>query len=185
MKKIYWFEDNIDFVKENRKDPRWDRAYRFFFPEISRLEEIPDEDKRQTVGIDYILHLQDGTQYYIDEKVARSAYPFPIEIWQDYKRGYRGWAMKEGQKTDYIVYLIKPLQHYYLIPYKELKDVYRKNEEQWLEYTRTRQNGLFYKKVYNNIKGGNVWETHNVFVPFDFLMEHIPGMRLWKANQHE
>ena len=83
MNKIYQFEDNLAFSEENERDERWEHFYRSFFPEISDIETISGDDQRQKVGIDKIVHLKDGKQYNIDEKVDRKGYPrFPIEIWQ-------------------------------------------------------------------------------------------------------
>ncbi len=185
MNKMYSFEDNVDYADKNRNHERWNQAYRFFFPEMSHMEEIPKKDKRQRVGIDWIVYLKDGTQYNIDEKVDWKGYPrFPIEIWQAYNKQYLGWALKEGQETDYIAYLVDPDQDYYLIPYKELKDVYRRNEQQWLPNAKYRQNGFVYGKTWNNTVDGEPWNTHNVCVPFDVLMDHIPAIQLWNPNKN-
>ena len=188
MSKMYSFEDNVTYIKENRNHEHWNRAYCFFFPEMSYLEEIPEEDERQTVGIDYIVYLKDGTQYNIDEKVDRKGYPrFPIEIWQAHNLGYPGWAVKDGQQTDYIAYLVEPKQNYYLIPYKELKNVYHRNQQQWLNMAKSKQrNGFVYADgVWNNTKDGVPWNTHSVCVPFDVLINHIPSIRLWNPNNYE
>ena len=42
--------------------------------------------------------------------------------------------MKDDQQTDYIAYLVEPKQDYYLIPYKEIKNAYHRNQQQWLNY---------------------------------------------------
>ena len=186
MSKIYSFENNVAYIKENRNDDHWNRAYRFFFPQMFRIEEVSETDPRQKVGIDQIVYLEDGTQYNIDEKVDRKGYPrFPIEIWQAHNKGYPGWAVKEDQQTDYIVYLVEPSQNYYLIPYKELKDVYRENEQQWLNYAQNRLNGFIYGKAWNNTRDGEPWDTHNVCVPFKLLRKHIPTIQLWNPGEYE
>lgn len=186
MKKIYLFEDNVAFSEENERDKRWEQFYRTFFPRISYIEFIPKKDERQKVGIDKIIHLEDGKQHNIDEKVDRKGYPrFPIEIWQAKNINLRGWAVKEDQKTNYIAYLVKPSQEYYLIPYEEIKDTYYRNEQQWLNDAHNRRNGFIYAKVYNDKEGGIVWETHNVCVPFDVLMNHIPTIQYWKAEDSQ
>lgn len=185
MNKMYSFEKNVKRNKENRNHEQWDQAYCFFFPEMSHMKEIPDEDERQRVGIDYIVYLKDGTQYNIDEKVDWKGYPrFPIEIWQAYNLRYPGWAVKEGQQTEYIAYLVEPKQDHYLIPYQELKDVYHRNEEQWLSLAKsTQRNGFVYAdSVWNNTEDGVPWNTHSVCVPFDVLRSHMPSIQLWNPN---
>ena len=185
MSKMYSFEENTEYIRKNRDPERWNRAYHSFFPEMSHMKEIPEEDKRQKVGIDWILYLKDGTPYKIDEKLDRKGYPrFPIEIWQAHNMGYLGWALKEGQQTDYIAYLVEPKQDHYLIPYQELKDVYRRNEQQWLRMAKSRErNGFVYGCVWNNTKDGIPWHTHNVCVPFNVLRSHMPSIQLWNPNR--
>ena len=185
MNKIYSFERNLAFSEENQQDERWNQAYREFFPELSHIELVSDNES-QDRGVDKIVYMKEGQQYNIDEKVDRKGYPrFPIEIWQDYKRRYPGWAVKEGQKTDYIAYLIFPLQHYYLIPYEDIKAALQKNYQQWLDNAKNYRDGFVYGKAWNDKKFGNVWETHNVCVPFDILRNHIPSIQLWEANEYE
>ena len=88
MNRIYSFEDNLAFSEENQRDERWNRAYQVFFPELSGIELVSNNES-QDRGIDKIVHMNDGKQYNIDEKVDRKGYPrFPIEIWQDSIRGY-------------------------------------------------------------------------------------------------
>lgn len=183
MSRIYSFDDNLDFSQKNQLDPRWSQAYHEFFPGLSNIEIVSDS-KYQDSGVDKIIYMKDGIQYNIDEKVDRKGYPrFPIEIIQDSITGRPGWAVKEGQMTDYIAYLVKPDQKYYLIPYQELKDAYRRNEQQWLNMAKSRErNGFLYRIVKNDKKGGVVWHTHNICVPLNFLMNHIPDMQLWKAR---
>ena len=183
MRKMYSFEKNIADTEQSRNHEHWDRAYRLFFPEMSGIEFIPEEDERQRVGVDSIVSLKDGTQYNIDEKVDRQGYPrFLIEIWQAHNKGYPGWAVKEDQQTDYIIYLVEPKQDYYLVPYKELRDVYRENEEQWLDYAKNRRNGFVYSDVWNNTVDGEPWNTHGVCIPFTTLREYMPSVQLWNPN---
>ena len=183
MSKMYSFEDNIAATEQSRNHEHWNRAYRFFFPEMSDMKEIPKEDKRQNVGIDSIVYLKDGTPYNIDEKVDRKGYPrFLIEIWQAHNKGYPGWAVKEDQQTDYIIYLVEPKQDYYLIPYKELRTVYHENEEQWLSNAKNRRNGFFYSDVWNNTEDGEPWNTHGVCIPFNTLRKYMPSIQLWNPN---
>ena len=185
MNKIYSFENNLAFSEANQQDERWNQAYQVFFPELSRIELVSNNES-QDRGIDKIVYMQDGKQYNIDEKVDRKGYPrFPIEIWQDHIRGYPGWAVKEGQKTDYIAYLVFPLQHYYLVPYKDLKEALRRNYQEWLGNAENRRNGFVYAKVLNDKKFGNVWETHNICVPFDILRNEIPSILLWQADEYK
>ena len=183
MSKIYQFEDNLAFSEENERDERWEQFYRAFFPELSYIEFISKEDKRQKVGIDKIIHQEDGKRHNIDEKVDRKGYPrFPIEIWQAKNINLPGWAVKEDQETHYIAYLVEPSQEYYLIPYREIRDTYHRNEQEWLNYAHNRRNGFIYAKVYNDKVGGIVWETHNVCVPFNILMNNIPAIQYWKTE---
>ena len=184
MNKVYQFEDNLAFSEENERDERWEQFYHFFFPEISDIEMIRGDDQRQKVGIDKIVHLKDGKQHNIDEKVDRKGYPrFPIEIWQAKNINLLGWAMKDDQQTHYIAYLVEPKQDYYLIPYKEIKNAYHRNKQQWLNYAHSRRNNFIYAKVYNDMIGGIVWETHNVCVPFDVLINQIPAIQIWNPNR--
>lgn len=186
MSKMYSFEENTQYIRENRNPEHWDQAYRFFFPEMSDIDEIPEEDPRQKVGIDYIVYLTDGTEYNIDEKVDRKGYPrFPIEIWQAHNLDYPGWALKEGQQTDYIAYLVEPKRDHYLIAYQELKEVYRRNQQQWLNDAKNRRNGFVYGTVWNNTKDGVPWHTHNVCVPFPVLRSQMPSIQLWNPNSYE
>ena len=186
MNDMYLFEENTEYIRKNRNHEHWNRAYHYFFPEMSYMKEIHEEDRRQNVGIDWILYLKDGTPYNIDEKVDRKGYPrFLIEIWQAHNKGYRGWALKEGQQTDYILYLVEPKRDYYLVPYQELKAVYLRNEQQWLNDAKMRRNGFFYSDVWNNTKDGEPWNTRGVCVPFDVLMHHIPAIRTWNPDRFE
>ena len=183
MSEIYSFDDNLKFSEKNQRDPRWNKAYQAFFPGLSHIELVSDS-KFQDSGVDKIIYMKDGQQYNIDEKVDRKGYPrFPIEIIQDSISDRPGWAVKEGQMTDYIAYLVKPKQNYYLIPYKALADALQKNYQQWLNMAKSREyNGFLYRVVKNDKEGGVVWHTHNICVPLEFLMDHIPDMQLWKAG---
>ena len=183
MSKMYSFEKNIADTEKSRNHEHWNRAYRFFFPEMSDIEFIPKKDKRQNVGIDSIVYLKDGTQYNIDEKVDQKGYPrFLIEIWQAHNKGYLGWAVKEGQQTDYIIYLVEPKQDYYLVPYKELRTLYHENEQQWLSNAKNRRNGFVYSDVWNNTEDGEPWNTHGVCIPFTTLRKYMPSIQLWNPN---
>lgn len=185
MSKIYSFDDNLDFSQKNQRDPRWEQAYRQFFPGLSHIELVTDK-KSQNSGVDKIVYMKDGKQYNIDEKVDRKGYRrFPIEIIQDSKSNRPGWAVKEGQMTDYIAYLVKPKQNYYLIPYKELTDALQKNYQQWLNDAKDSRNDFLYRIVKNDKKGGVVWHTHNICVPLKFLMNHLPNIQLWKAEDSQ
>lgn len=183
MSKIYSFDDNLDFSEKNQRDPRWEKAYRQFFPRLSHIEIVTDK-KYQDSGVDKIVYMKDGKQYNIDEKVDRKGYPrFPIEIIQDSISNRPGWAVKEGQMTDYIAYLVKPKQNYYLIPYKGLIDALQANYQQWLNDANNSRNGFLYRVVKNDKKGGVVWHTHNICVPLNFLMIHIRNMQFWKVEK--
>ena len=185
MAKIYSFEKNLAFSEENQQDERWEQAYRKFFPELARIEVVSD-NQSQDRGVDKIIYMADGRQYNIDEKVDRKGYPrFPIEIWQDRISDRPGWAVKEGQETDYIAYLVLPLQHYHLIPYKDLKQALQSNHQEWLSNAQNRHKGFIYAKVYNDKQFGDVWETHNICVPFGILRNEMSSMQLWKANEDE
>lgn len=147
MNDIYSFEADIKYIKDNRNQDQWNKAYRFFFPEISHMEEIPGDDERQKVGVDWIIYMKDGTQYNIDEKLDKKGYPrFPIEILHRQANNHTipGWALKEGQQTHYIAYLVEPKQDHYLIPYQKLRSIYLRNEQEWVRFAKERYNGFVY-----------------------------------------
>ena len=181
MSKIYSFDDNLDFSQKNQRDPRWNQAYHEFFPGLSHIEFV-SESKYQDGGVDKIIYMKDGKQYNIDEKVDKKGYiRFPIEIIQDSITGRPGWAVKEGQMTDYIAYLVRPKQDYYLISYKELTGALRKNYQRWLDDAHNSRNGFLYRVVKNDKEGGVVWHTHNICVPLRFLMKYFPSIQHWKT----
>lgn len=154
---------HTDFIYGNKPDLDID-IIKPIFPNTAEVTKTgSDEDK---TGIDYKVHLQNGTTINIDVKSRRNVafvglYPeLAIETWsvmpseQDpnhyNKQGRLGWALDPSKLTDYVLYRFDNCTECYLLPFQMLRTATIKNARTWINeklarYT-TQDNGRYTSK---------------------------------------
>lgn len=126
---------------ESGKD-YWTYIYNSFFPTyVSQSIHDMDMDYQQK-GIDRVIHLNNGKQIFIDEKVRYKDFgDILLEESSSIEDRSPGWIEKPLW-TDYIAYLVIPANKCFLLPFLSTQLAWRQNKEEW-------------KKIYTPIKCNN------------------------------
>lgn len=109
----------------------WEDVYRKEFHFFESMERIVGDCPQQRQGVDRIIHLKDGKQVYIDEKVRHTDYDdILIEVRSSAEQNTKGWACKPLH-CDYIAYVFLPSKRCYFLPFQQLQRALRKNWYAW------------------------------------------------------
>lgn len=143
----------------------WLEVYRAAFPNLVCAADVRKDGWAQRGGIDRVLTLNSSKILTVDEKVRKKDWPdILLEYWSDIDRQTRGWAAKD-LGCDYIAYAFVPSATCYLLPFQELRRVWRKNRKIWVaEYKRIEA---------KNEENGRKWTTVSVAVPTPVLLDAI------------
>lgn len=138
-----------------------DAFYKRVFPGIARCKYVHDTELQQR-GVDKLLQYPEGSpmaDIAIDEKIRYTLYPdILLEEYADYEKRTPGWLTKDGMLCDYIAYIFREEKLIYLLPYRDLRDSWEGNHEQWIakygrRFGETKRNGEV------------IYRTSNVPVP--------------------
>ena len=137
----------------------FDLFYQRVFPNLVRIELVENE-RLQRLGIDKLLHLENGQRIAIDEKKRRTDYSdILLELWSVYEQGKKGWLFTSY--CHYVVYAIMPTQKVYLLPVALLRLAWEHNSIVW-------------KRVYKPIEALNVgYKTISIAIPPSILLSAI------------
>lgn len=133
------------------------------FPDLMTVAAVAEDGWGQRGGIDKVLTLKSGKTLLVDEKVRATDWDdFALEYWSDHARKIKGWVAKE-LACDYIAYAFLPSGRCYLLPFQELRRVWRTHAEEWVRRYRTDR----------HVAHNNGWETWFVPVPIPIVLEAL------------
>ena len=122
------------------------------YPDHLLIEEVTDL-KYQSAGLDRIIHFDTGKVVGVEHKIREQIYnDILFEFISNDKTNTKGW-MEKDLSCDLFIYGWNPLRKTYTFRWKELKDVWKKNKNNWLDKHRI-------------VKAKNYgYYTHSVAVP--------------------
>jgi len=133
--------------------------------DIDGIELVYDK-ARQTKGIDKILHLTDGTQLNIDEKIEsiKETNNIVFEDKTNIATDTSGW-LKEGQLTDYEVFYQVNMKKVYVIPFNLMLKQLEESREAWLN--------LGYERIITNKTENGYYRSRIFLVPKPEVLDYL------------
>lgn len=169
------FDRDLDWSHDQAEDPAWEAVYRNAFPTFAGMQYIAKDGWSQRKGVDRRVFLTDGSDYTVDEKARRGAWPdILIEIWSDEKNRKEGWIFTHG--CDYIAYLFVPTSTCYLLPRVQLQAAYKQNKAAWRAWARASVRG--FREVRAENRG---YTTMSIAVPIEDLLDAVRDCMIVKA----
>ncbi len=164
--KVHGFKEYL--ALESKYRPAFDEIYYQVFPDLESIETIT-KLSLQKEGVDRIIHLPNGKRAVVDEKIRMKDYgDILLEYLSNDKTGAPGWVIKPGMRTTILAYAIATSKTCYLIPFKKLQQVFKKNGEGWKSK---------YKIAYAKNKG---YTTESVAVPMKVLKQAGVNISVYK-----
>jgi hypothetical protein len=155
------FNTDLAYANNSADNYLIDSFYKTKFPGLKEIQFVEDLEM-QKLGIDKILHFENGKQVTIDEKKRRVDYgDILLELWKNKEMKKPGWLFT--CQCDYVSYIVMPTSKIYLLPTLLLTCVWATNSKYWLEK---------YEQKYSKNKG---YTTVNIAIPTDILLEAIAG----------
>lgn len=159
------FIQDLKWANDEKLTPFWEAIYYEFFPDVLSISGTIESMDLQKMGVDRVVHLENGKRFLIDEKIRKSDWP---DILLEYKSAAEyntpGWIEKP-LSIDYLAYAFCPSQTCYLFDWVSLKRVWRYYGEKW-------------KKEYPTILAKNEgYTTLSVAVPISVLCDKISGSK--------
>lgn len=146
----------------------WPLVYRAAFPDLVSFSSVRQDGWAQRGGIDRVLVLKSGKTLSVDEKVRYRDYAdVLLEVWSVFRAGKGidpGWVAKD-LACDYIAYAWVPNERCLLLPFQELRRVWRKHHDLWWDLATRRSEGFSMVRAANN-----GYETVSVCVPEKILV---------------
>jgi len=176
--KINYYKEDLKFSKKITIRKMMNHHYRkskyFSSTYGSILKITPIQGKTlQIKGVDLIIDFENGRRIYIDEKVRRKWVKYKdilLEEYHDYDKKIPGW-LKEGQLTDYVIYVKLSTRKVYILPFKILLLVWKENYENWW-------------RQYGRVLAKNKWYTPKRYrtscipIPPDILLNKINDKKI-------
>lgn len=137
----------------------------------------------QRGGIDRVLTLRSGKTISVDEKVRYRDYADVLlevwSVWVDGKGKDPGWIAKD-LACDYIAYAWVPTERCLLLPFQELRRVWRKHHSEWMRLA-INGSGGFCRIFADNGR----YQTMSICVPESVLRDAIRESMLvsWTAAE--
>ena len=155
MIKSYSFFDQLKAVDKS-EDKIIKIINKYFSGEKIRKSNLEEDIK----GIDYF-----AGENKIDIKLRNINYPgdVALEIWSNCEKKTIGWTLDNIKITDYVLFIWKDKD--LIIPYKKLREVFKKNYADWVMSCRTIRN--------RTVNTGHSYTSMAVFIPVLFLLEEI------------
>lgn len=149
----------------------WPRVYRAAFPSLVTMASVRQDGWAQRGGIDRVLPLASGKTLSVDEKVRYKDYgDVLLEYWSVYRNGKGedpGWVAKD-LACDYIAYAWVPTERCLLLPFQELRRVWRTHCREWVALAERGSRGFCRVSAENGR-----YQTISVCVPQEILMDAI------------
>jgi len=149
----------------------WPRVYRSAFPDLASMTCVRQDGWAQRGGIDRVLTLNSGKTLTVDEKVRNKDYGDVLlefwSVWRDGKGVDPGWVAKD-LACDYIAYAWVPTGRCLLLPFQELRRVWRARHQEWVDAAK--RGAMGFQVISANNKG---YQTKSVCVPENVLRDAI------------
>lgn len=149
----------------------WPRVYRSAFPDLASMTCVRQDGWAQRGGIDRVLTLNSGKTLTVDEKVRNKDYGDVLlefwSVWRDGKGVDPGWVAKD-LACDYIAYAWVPTGRCLLLPFQELRRVWRARHQEWVDAAK--RGAMGFQVISANNKG---YKTKSVCVPENVLRDAI------------
>lgn len=166
------FRTDLAWANSEKLEPFWLDVYKEFFTDLHHMTGTIGDMEMQRVGIDRVVTLGNGKNYFIDEKLLRHHYDeISLEFVSvhDDGRRTRGW-MEKPLAIDYLAYAFAPSRTCYLFDWPSLRRCWRYYGEKW-------------KSEYKIIASENKrYTTFCVAVPTDLLMSKCSGAKKIVVN---
>lgn len=140
------------------------------FPEGYKYFEKTNDRTRQRLGIDAILHCQNGDKIPVDLKVLNKdpvvefgRLDIPLEITSCVERNTPGYLLHGGMDTRYIIWIFKPTGRVVRLPFRTLAATLKLNLTKWQKRYRLHQQTT--KGYYEN------YHSEVMFVPLNVIQD--------------
>jgi len=161
MVRVFNFYEQLDYAE------RYSHYLNSFYTKIYPVKsiEIIYDKILQKKGVDKILHME-NKDIKIDEKIEsiKATKNIVFEDKVDIDNDISGW-LETGVETDIVTFYQVKVGKIYMIPHKDMKEMYTLYKEDWLKNNQ-------WKIIYNDF-GGNIVKGRIFLVPkqevFDFL----------------
>lgn len=129
---IHDFRTSLALSNQYADAPWWNVVYRQAFPNMVGHQSVREDGWAQRGGIDRVIVLASGKVLTVDEKVRSEVWPdILLEYWSDRERRVPGWVAKD-LACDYLAYAFVPNATCYLLPFQELRRVWRRHHRAWV-----------------------------------------------------
>ena len=149
----------------------WPRVYQAAFPDLATMTSVRQDGWAQRGGIDRVLTLRSGKTLTVDEKVRSRDYGDVLlevwSVWRDGKGVDPGWVAKD-LACDYIAYAWVPTERCLLLPFQDLRRVWRLHHRVWVDAAKLSAMG--FQIVFADNKR---YQTMSVCVPENVLRDAI------------
>jgi len=132
------FKEQLAWSAEKSYEGFWNAVYKKAFPNLVKTELCLEDMEAQALGIDRLIHLDNGRIVKVDEKKRSKDYgDILLEYVSNDRTGSPGWV-KKNLAIDYIAYAIVPASRCYLFDWLMLRRAWDFYEEVWKEKYETK-----------------------------------------------
>jgi len=165
---VHQFTKSLKRAENEKFLPFWLDVYNEMWPNAGNISGTIGNIPLQKKGIDRIITLENGRNLYVDEKVRfRNYNDILLEYWSSYEHRTPGW-MDKNLDIDYLCYAFVNDKLCYVIPWHNLKRVWRYYREKWIRSGEQQAEG--FKTVRAENEG---YTTISVAVPTNLLMGKV------------
>lgn len=135
--KVHKFREQLQWGEAQSYESFWDAVYKKAFPTMVNHMQCLGASSSQRMGIDRVIHLNNGKTLYIEEKKRREVYPdILLEYVSVDKTGAPGW-MEKDMLVDYLAYAFMPTKRCHLYPFPILRRAWIEHRDDWISRFRT------------------------------------------------
>jgi len=171
---VHNFARSLKLSTDLNGEVDWVALYRGLWPDMIAAVRVDRDCELQRRGVDRIIHMPDGRQFTVDEKLrlprknGEKYDDFLLEEYSDLARKTPGWTLDPRKICDYVAYAITYLGKCYLLPFEILRLTCTTLLEDWKQTRRARGP----KDVQNTSWVTRNWAVHWV-VLFDALQRQM------------
>jgi len=172
---VHDFRERLEWSQDLSAEASWADLYRRIWPDLLACVAVVDKCEAQKAGIDRIITLQNGRQFFVDEKkrdttyddvlleICSVAHRFDMgaRVWHRTPRDRVGWTLDADKRCDYVVYAIPRRGLVYVLPFDLLRRTLRTHYFDW-----TNHSDWWPKPARNN-----GYTTVNMAIPWDVLRD--------------
>lgn len=185
---VHNFDESLSASHGAADEPWWGEVYEQAFPGYT-MQDMRADGWHQRAGIDRILHLPNGTQVKVDEKVRLPPVrgdDIALEVCSEWygrgdPRNKRGWVALP-LACDYVAYAIVLPRLCYLLPMRELQRAWAKHRRDWWQraceddrqHAEMGCHGAYrFVDAKNRGRSGRRYVTRSVAVPVHVVLDAI------------